>query len=265
MSVHMFKLECLTDLHVGNGETTYGIIDNEVEKDTVLTDVPIIHASGVKGALREHFERLWDENDKLVIKAFCNREEMVKGIFGDKDNPGGYKFLNAGLIARPLRVSDGSKPYILTTSEDILQNFSSLMSGLGLSGFYSYEPLNFVDDKMFLCNVKTIREIEGKGVGIFNPSDYRMSGIQKLIGNDFAIAKTLSDFDLPTRARNALKDGKSENIWYEELVPHKSIFYFIVITPDSECKLCFEEGTPVQFGGNASIGNGFTRIEKVVL
>ena len=45
MSAIILKLKCITNLHVGNGEVNYTIIDNEVEKDPV-TGYPIINASG---------------------------------------------------------------------------------------------------------------------------------------------------------------------------------------------------------------------------
>jgi len=258
MKTHLFKLECLTDLHVGNGEANYSIIDNEVQKDTVLTDVPIIHASGIKGALKEHFERLWEKE--------INKEEKIRKIFGgvkkekDKDGKekiitvdGKYKFLSALCIARPLRVSCGDRPYVLATGSDILASFSDLLKGLGLSAFYSYQELQLGDG--FSSNVRGIKieNIESKFL--------ELECLKKLIGQDFAIAKTLRDYDLPTRARNCL-DGDG-NLWYEEIVPHKSIFYFAVITLDDSCELKFEKNSPVQFGGNASIGNGYTTVTEV--
>jgi len=54
MNVHVYKYTCLTNLHVGSGDINYNIVDNEVERDPV-TGLPMIHASGVKGALREYF------------------------------------------------------------------------------------------------------------------------------------------------------------------------------------------------------------------
>lgn len=45
-------LSCLTNLHVGSGEANFNIVDREVETDPV-TGLPIIHASGLKGALRD--------------------------------------------------------------------------------------------------------------------------------------------------------------------------------------------------------------------
>ena len=56
MNVFAYKIECLTNLHVGSGDLNYNIIDNEVERDAV-TGYPIVHASGLKGALKEHFKK----------------------------------------------------------------------------------------------------------------------------------------------------------------------------------------------------------------
>ena len=53
MSFFAYKIDCITNLHVGSGDLNYNIVDNEVERDAV-TGYPVIHASGLKGALREH-------------------------------------------------------------------------------------------------------------------------------------------------------------------------------------------------------------------
>lgn len=247
MKTHLFKLTCLTDMHVGDGEANYSIIDNTVQKDTVLENVPIIHASGVKGALKEHFEHLWPEKD--------GRIEM---IFGDKDNAGSYKFFTALCVARPLRVTKGNYPYILATDKDILKSFSDFLSGLGLSNFYKYEESK--NDKFFVSNVSGIW-IEGD-----EAEDKNNKTLERVIGSRFAIGKTLSNFPLPVRARNTLdENGLSKNLWYEELIPHKSIFYFAVISPTDECDLKFSPDNPVQFGANASIGNGYCTIERMAI
>jgi CRISPR-associated protein Cmr4 len=228
-------------MHVGDGEATYSIIDNQVQKDTVLTDVPIIHASGIKGALRDHFEQLWGEGDT-----------KIQSIFGSTDSAGSYKFFTAMCIARPLRVSDGDRSYVLATSLDILKHFSAFLEGLGRGDFYSNERHSLED------GVKSI-EVEGEWVTIKN-----CAALEPLIGKDFVVTDNLRDYDLPVRARNALdKNGQRRNLWYEEVVPHKSIFYFAVITPDNTCDLEFKKYCPVQFGGNASVGNGYCTIEEV--
>ncbi|MDR3259722.1 MAG: type III-B CRISPR module RAMP protein Cmr4 [Fusobacteriaceae bacterium] len=257
MRKYIFKIECVTNLHVGSGEANYNIIDNEVQKDVVLTDVPAIYSSGVKGALREHFSTVWNIENNITNK------NKIKKIFGNDDGEstqGTYKFFGAKLIARPLRVSSGNKPYLLTTSNDILKDFSDFMDGLGLSNFFKFSELK-LDKSKFGANVSGF-ELEGEKVVKYELNE--INAIKKLIGNDFAIANSLRDYDLPVVARNVLENGKSKNLWYEEIVPHKSIFYSVVMIPDNEeIELKFKPDEPVQFGGNATIGQGYTKITQV--
>lgn len=261
MTKYLFKMECITNLHVGNGEANYTIIDNEVQKDAVLTDVPAIYASGIKGALREHF----DPDPSM--------DQDTKDLIFGKDNSGGlYKFFGAKLIARPLRVSDGDSAYILTTAVDILEDFSHFLKGLGLSEYYSFdkERLDFGDKVFLATSVQTKRieqpkQIEGENVGAFDASPE----LQNLLGAQIAIAKTLRDYHLPVVARNKVKDEKdlNGNLWYEEIVPHESIFFFVIITPDNdphiENFIDKMQAGPIQFGGDATVGLGYTTVTKV--
>jgi CRISPR-associated protein Cmr4 len=235
-------------MHVGSGEANYNIIDNEVQKDVVLQDVPAIHPSGVKGALREHFETLWGKNDGRITAIFGG---------GDDTSPGKYRFFGAKLIARPLRVSVGNKPYLLTTANDILEDFSTFLAGVGLGEFFHYDDNKKIGENEFLGTEEL--ELEGLKVSTRGCPDLR-----KYLGESYAVANSLKDFSLPVMARNALdENGKSQNLWYEEVVPHKSIFYFVIMTPGDE-KIALElHNATVQFGGNASIGQGFTRITQV--
>ena len=93
MSTVTVLMECISDLHVGSGETNFHVIDNEVEKDPV-TGYPMIHSSGLKGALR----------------AFCeqtdsNLKSAVNDIFGSSSessrSKGKLKCLSAEMIALP--------------------------------------------------------------------------------------------------------------------------------------------------------------------
>ena len=44
---YIVKMKCLTNMHVGDGEENYSIIDKMVERDPV-TKYPTVNASGVK-------------------------------------------------------------------------------------------------------------------------------------------------------------------------------------------------------------------------
>ena len=76
------------------------------------------------------------------------------------------------------------------------------------------------------------------------------------------------DISLPVIARNKLENGKSANLWYEEFVPHESVFVFILAANkdsapllDNFASLICEE--PVQFGGNATVGYGLCALKEI--
>ena len=48
MKTLIYQVRCLTNMHVGSGDTAYNIIDNEIEKDPVLNNTAVINPSGVK-------------------------------------------------------------------------------------------------------------------------------------------------------------------------------------------------------------------------
>ena len=67
-------------------------------------------------------------------------------------------------------------------------------------------------------------------------------------------------------ARNVLENGISKNIWYEEYVPYHSLFFVCVNCEDDDLLNKFDAAVDneiVQFGGNATIGYGLTRIKSL--
>ena len=121
MGVFAYKIDCLTNLHVGSGDLNYNIVDNEVERDAV-TGYPVVHASGLKGALREHYSK---KNDLQfnIIDVFGQEAGAAEIKAGD------YKFLDAYLLARPMRVS-GQLASIMVVSEKSVNDFIRRMNVL---------------------------------------------------------------------------------------------------------------------------------------
>ena len=99
MKPTFYKIECITNLHVGSGDINYNIVDNEVEKD--ITGMPMIHASGIKGALRDALKKSISDEAEAKAKA-----KVIFGSAGDENTTGEgtHKFFDAHLLARPMRV-----------------------------------------------------------------------------------------------------------------------------------------------------------------
>ena len=224
MKAKIFVIECLTNLHVGNGDVNFNIIDNEVERD-VVTGFPTINSSGVKGALRAFFEE-----NKLLSK--------IDGIFGSENSKvttsGALKFLSANLLALPIRsISGGDKPYSIHAPKTAYEDFKQMLKNFQLEDV-SIEDIKGGDEEITL--------------------DVDNSCYEK--------------YGLPVIARNSV--GDQTNLWYEEVVPHKSIFYFAVVDSTSEPENLLEvftdsvRGKIIQFGANASVGYGLCKVIKVI-
>jgi len=260
MNVHIYKYTCLTNLHVGSGEVNYSIIDNEVERDPA-TDLPMIHASGIKGALREHFTRKQmpaSEIDRIFGAPPKNKEAIKAGA---------YKFLDARFLSRPMRVGNSAtRAYISVVSIAALNDYLQLLTAFGCN-HYGIERITLDEsafgDVQFLTNCPDEITVEGERTARLETADAaQILRLQDIVGDVFAVARDAEKYPLPVVARNCLENGVSRNLWYEEIVPHKSVFYQLVITPDAAMELPLEE-EPIQFGGNATIGCGYIRIEKL--
>lgn len=248
MKTYMYLLEVITNLHMGDGDVNFNIIDNEVERDAV-TGLPTMNSSGIKGALREHFKR---KNYPSVIDIFGNENKP-----GATSKPGEVKFYNANCLALAMRNSAGDVPFSVVSNTSVLDNLEFYMQSVMKKSYGGYTVQN---------NGK-ILEIEGyKGESIkFNNSKLKLD---KQISDNLAII-SYSDFkevSLPVVARNELKNGKSNNLWYEEFVPHHSVFYTFVSSENDALLDQFNQkidGQMIQFGANASIGQGFVKWIKV--
>jgi CRISPR-associated protein Cmr4 len=259
MTVHIYKYTCLTNLHVGSGDVNYNIIDNEVERDPI-TNYPMIHASGVKGAMREHFSGLLSE-------------ETVNRIFGappkhkEAITAGSYKFLDAKFLSRPMRLGgDTDSSAISVVSLAAVNDYLRQLTAFG-ANHYGISEIRLEEaafgDNQFLTNHDQKISIEGEATDrLPDETAAQLKKLSDVLGEFFAVAKDIDQYQLPVMARNYLENGVSKNLWYEEVVPHGSVFYQMILTPDGKMDLDLESG-PIQFGGNASIGCGYIRIEKL--
>ncbi len=259
--MNSYLIRCLTNLHVGSGDSDFGVIDNLVQRDCI-TELPIIHSSSLKGALREYFE--------AVAKA------EVEHIFGSKNeennsnptNPGKYKFFQANLLAIPVRSS--KKAYYLATSPMLLKEFKENVKCSQIVIGEIKTILNNIKPAVF--HTDDTGEIEGIPIPTANVTANCPKLKELLNCSDLVILtdEQLKDIcsTLPVLARNHLENGISKNLWYEEIVPRESRFYFNVYVPDKDnlvgnFEKQFEAGN-IQIGANATIGYGYCNISKIM-
>lgn len=276
MKNNFYTITCITNLHMGSGDINFNIIDNEVERDP-LYGHPIMFSSGVKGALREHFETLGDPN---VTTIFGSDIDASRKNNSGKSTPGNLKFLNAELLFLPVRAARGKYTFYYVTTKLLLARFCELFAmlcGREPVGGLANAVKTLGDDTIYCGDTSAVIE------------DYKCSGGKKLPESIIQFAKGIleandaeklvilpdtafrnNQIPLPVLARNQLEKGESKNLWYEEIVPHKTVFYLPVLsngTSDGDDALKnfdmkITENNLIQFGADATIGYGLTNIKK---
>ena len=246
MKTNMYFLETITNLHMGDGDVNFNIIDNEVERDDLL-GLPVMNSSGIKGALREYFRM---KKSDAVVAIFGN--ENKKGV---ESKPGKVKFHNGECIAVSMRNSNGKTPFSVVTNEAAMENLEFKMEAVW----------NWKLDRPSKISAVEIEGFTGYRLDIFNTIFEQLDSQVKL---NLAVLdyEDFKEVSLPVIARNELKDGISNNLWYEEYVPHHSVFFTFVSFEEDCLADIFDEqvnGKMIQFGANASIGQGFVKWIKV--
>ena len=266
----LYIIEAITNLHAGSGKANDGTVDNLVQRDAV-TDLPVIHSSSLKGAFREYCKHCLPDSE--VIQIFGNELKRDKRI------PGNYRFFDANLLSIPVR-SD-RKPFLMATCpmvlKDLLLKDEFLKLGIPEKDKGMFKELSnlfagggnvpIVFDKnlhnAFIEEKKAVYQpLPGKNASIIS----LLSGQAPLVLVSDKYFKELCDnYHLPVIARNYLNDGKSENLFYEQVLPRMSRLYFVLMCPESIGDRKFSEKLQeqlVQIGANASVGYGYCKITR---
>lgn len=226
--ITVWLITAKTNLHVGNENTTnYGIIDNAVQRN-VLTNLPCINSSSLKGAINEYIST---ECSDLI-----SPQDRVKIFGSDKLEKNGNSqkgeavFFDANLLMLP--VQDNNTLFKLKTGRGTVEQIKALMKDLGIEN--SEEVIN--------------REIQNKSCETVD---------------DAVFDDLCSDDSLPIIARNKLENGESKNLWYEQVLPAEAVLLTFIRT--SEKKLTDAlDGKIVQIGANATIGYGYCKFRKLL-
>lgn len=277
MNTQLYSLRAMTNMHPGSGDTNYGIIDKEVQRDAI-SKFPVIHASSLKGAFRELFSRPESSTAQDVINRIFGDEKSDKSV--SAHHIGSHRFHEAQLLGLPVR--SNFAPFFMATCPFLLKSFISTVELFRIDttvlgeDFTALKELSATAVQAGHPKVYThidlppqgghIDEYEIKNDNIKNA----LGKLQQLLGNDLVLFSD-NDFKdlckrLPIIARNQLNNGISNNLWYEEIIPRQSVFYFVVETDGNDfMKTMKTHKNLVQIGGNATVGYGLSKIELLNL
>jgi CRISPR-associated protein Cmr4 len=267
----LYRIENLTNMHVGSGEANFGTVDRLIQRDAV-TGYPIIHASSLKGALKEYVSVVHNPDEAT---------NFIRQTFGDEELSGNVRFGDAWLLAVPMRAK--GQPYFMCTSPDAITHLLELSALLDVPvpnadelkavAEYTGDQIVTKTGNNYIESYETIRH-DALDANVFD-------ALEQLIGTPAAVVphELFSDLlkNLPVIARNQLENGESKNLWYEEVLPRKSRMFTFVSVPehlhkeDQKIENHFkrlhqylQDKTPIQIGANASIGYGMCRFDAIV-
>jgi CRISPR-associated protein Cmr4 len=259
--IDLYTITALTNLHAGRGDSNYGIVDNEVQRDPVL-DIPVIHSSSLKGAFRQLFkDNQISPTD--ILNIFGNEVKDSKLI-----QPGSYTFHEARLLSLPARSEEipfhnGTSPHRLGELISLLKNFG--IKDISLKEVNSVskgKPCASYAGPVDEFEATTLTEDQSKNLESFQKLQLLPANVALFHNNDFMeICERL-----PVIARNQLENGVSQNLFYEEVVPRQTRFAFLVERPEGNDKFYDHLkalGFRVQIGANASIGYGVCLLNRI--
>lgn len=276
MKTEFYVLTTMGNMHVGSGEYNVGVIDNLVQRD-VINKFPNINSSSLKGAFREFFKS--EKNDDFIKRVFGSAPKAQ-----DDKASGSFRFFEANILSYPVR--SNVVAYLRAVSIDVLKEFLLKIKMFQKQNDYKelVNVLNFLtgidvkEKKPIVFNTKLdkaiVEDFELKAEIYSKDLDNTMrTALYKYFGkrvvllhnNDFQ--RLCGENMLPVISRNYLESGESKNLWYEEVVPRLTQFYFPVMEEDRDAN-DFESklsDSLIQFGGNASIGYGYSKIEPILL
>lgn len=118
----------VTPCHAGSGSSV-GVVDLPIQRER-HTNWPIIQASGMKGAIRAHFDRFKNAlQDQLQEDQFANITEIIFGSEKSAEYAGAVSVGDAKILAFPMR--SNVAPFVWITCPAVLKR---LNKDLALAG-----------------------------------------------------------------------------------------------------------------------------------
>jgi CRISPR-associated protein Cmr4 len=285
-------MHAISPIHAGAGSAT-GAVDLPIQRER-HTGWPHVQASGVKGAFRDHCERVWMlqgfEQDNLVTKDSREQAEaLAKRIFGmsegTKSQAGAVTFSDAKLLAFPVR--SNLAPFVWVVCPALLKRLARDLElvgrdtkGLGdaaISGDKYGLVSGDLKENLILEDL-CLEPEEGKWEAVENIFKDLDSSIERLViipDSHFSfLMETATEVQAQIAIDAATGTTKDGSLRYQELLPADSVLYALVFFGEERAadnnKLQLNilatavqtaAATHIQLGGDMTLGRGIFKLE----
>ena len=177
------------------------------------------------------------------------------------------------MLTRPVR--SNVLPYFNATSPFIVKKFIDYLEEFNILENLKNELNKFYKEIKNIKKPIIKNSYENLLIEDFEDFEVKDIKVPKIFGENVVILKDedFKELSLPFVARNNLENGKSKNLWYEEIVPKFSTYIFFIGKPENvndkdkpkieKFENIFEKAEIVQLGANKTIGYGFAKIERL--
>jgi len=271
----------ISPIHAGSGAAT-SAVDLPIQRER-HTNWPHIQASGVKGALRDHYRRFAEgEQGRIINFIFGSDKDNDKEREGfDQDLPGAISISDAKLLAFPMR--SNIAPFVWVTCPSVMKRLRDDLEFTGFSKIREMPPLKeeeaFVLRGDFSGDIileDAVVMINGKQEDFAFPEGFPEIERLLLVSDgifDYCVSSCTEvqtqikiDSGTGTAAEGALR--------YQEFLPADSILYSIFYFSNSAglnelqadmIQNHIEDVIKdfIQIGGDETLGRGICRISWV--
>jgi CRISPR-associated protein Cmr4 len=284
-------LHAISPIHAGAGSAT-GAVDLPIQRER-HTGWPHIQASGVKGAFRDHCERVWMHKDLDVDKLVKNEKkeralELGNRIFGQSDGKnsqaGAVAFSDARLLAFPVRSS--AAPFVWIICPALLKrlNRDLVLAGQHIDSLSeatvepdSYCPVRGDMQGQVILEDICLKQQENNCPELsdffskFIPDADKML----LIPDDHFtfLMETATEVQAQIKIKAETGTTQDGSLRYEELLPADTVMYSVVFFGDERAeeenlmvldtlKKSVQEAaaTHIQIGGDMTLGRGIFKL-----
>ncbi len=275
----IMNMYAVTPCHAGSGSST-GVVDLPIQRER-HTNWPMIQASGIKGAMRAHFDRFKEAiKEKPEQEQFESLTQIIFGTSetGDGGHAGALSVGDARILAYPMR--SNAAPFVWITCPAALKRLNRDLAMAGkeqldlscLSGVDQEKALwcsgPFKEGERILLEDMEVTATASADLGAAFLKDAERLMIVSDQVFDYGVSHCTQ-----VMAQITIDQGtgttKKGSLRYQEELPSDTLMYSVIFWGDSRdeaqtcrqetiCRYITEEVMPdhLQVGGDETLGRG---------